>query len=272
MPHVGSTGSPGANRRERSESEGRGPGKGRAIPPSKRWGQETETISSRRGTEAVITAPTRNRLGALCPTWVRIPPSPPYNEKAPPPAGPFRCAVQGAWTNPPGFDRSAGQPIGDADRREAPRSGRGQGWPRSIPTPGWRCRRRFRIPEAPPTAGPFIYAVQRGGPNPPGSTDRQDSRSATPTDGRRPEGAAARDGRRQSRAHGTASHSRNRPPRWPIVGASGPMVPAGVARRTITAEHLSAVPRRARPAYVEPFGRVGRSCRSEAKAMPAETR
>ncbi len=30
-----------------------------------------------RGTEAVITARTRNPLGALCPTWVRIPPSPP---------------------------------------------------------------------------------------------------------------------------------------------------------------------------------------------------
>src|SRR5579872_3021197 len=35
-----------------------------------------------RGTEAVTTAPTRNRLGAKRPTWVRIPPSPPI-QKAP---------------------------------------------------------------------------------------------------------------------------------------------------------------------------------------------
>src|SRR5215469_5934820 len=32
-----------------------------------------------RGTEAVTTAPTRNRLGALRSTWVRIPPSPPIS-------------------------------------------------------------------------------------------------------------------------------------------------------------------------------------------------
>ncbi len=36
-------------------------------------------IPERRGTEAVITAPTRNRLRALRPTWVRIPPSPPVS-------------------------------------------------------------------------------------------------------------------------------------------------------------------------------------------------
>ena len=38
----------------------------------------------RRGTEAVTTAPTRNRLGALRPTWVRIPPSPPLKARRAP--------------------------------------------------------------------------------------------------------------------------------------------------------------------------------------------
>ena len=36
-----------------------------------------------RGTEAVTTAPTRNRLGAKRPTWVRIPPSPPIPQQGP---------------------------------------------------------------------------------------------------------------------------------------------------------------------------------------------
>ncbi len=102
VPHVGSTGSPGAIRRERSESEGRGPWRGRAIPPARVGIIDRETIRPRRGTEAVITAPTRNRLGALCPTWVRIPPSPPYRPKAPLQAGFCVYAEAGAWTNTPG--------------------------------------------------------------------------------------------------------------------------------------------------------------------------
>lgn len=33
---------------------------------------------NRRGTEVAITGPTRNRVGGYTPTWVRIPPSPPF--------------------------------------------------------------------------------------------------------------------------------------------------------------------------------------------------
>jgi hypothetical protein len=36
------------------------------------------------------------------------------------------------WTNPPGFDQSAGLPIGTPAPAGAPK-GRGPGWPESIP-------------------------------------------------------------------------------------------------------------------------------------------
>src|SRR5690606_15411981 len=53
----------------------------RSLAHDWRGDRPIATGKSWRGTEAVITAPTRNRLGALRPTWVRIPPSPPLQQK-----------------------------------------------------------------------------------------------------------------------------------------------------------------------------------------------
>jgi len=60
-----------------------------------------------------------------------IPPSPPDTQK-PPQGGFCVSAVWGAWTNVPGFDKSAGQPIWTAARLPAQGAGEGHGWPESI--------------------------------------------------------------------------------------------------------------------------------------------
>ena len=73
--------------------------------------------SVRRGTEAVTTAPTRNRLGSLRSTWVRIPPSPPDGLGSP--ASRMTLSFRHARSRlAPGRRRASGGAGGLAARRE----------------------------------------------------------------------------------------------------------------------------------------------------------
>ena len=110
-----------------------------------------------RGTEAVTPAPTRNRLGALRPTRVRIPPSPP-TKRTDPFGGLFVWKDEGCGYGAL-FDKTAGQPFW-TPAAPAP-AGRGTGMARVNPALSAKCKR--------PQPGPFTFGGWRAGQwNPPG--------------------------------------------------------------------------------------------------------